>query len=181
MALKLPRTIRMDPSDAFVFTDAAEPGEWAVSGTFRFWNRDVASLEGKERQAFRSGLLGVASFGWSTLAIVSEASEAERDAVVEELARHLVTHLGAPDVATARPAAEEEVAFAASLCDHPVNTMLAVQRSVENGDIRERFRSLHRREGAVDHSRAFGFVEIDEDDDAYAEHVDIRTLGKTQP
>ena len=87
MALKLPRTIRMDPSDAFVFTEAAEPGEWAVSGTLRFWNRDVTALEGKERQAFRSGLLGVASFGWSTLAIVSEASEAERDAVARLASR----------------------------------------------------------------------------------------------
>ncbi|MEF2549872.1 DUF6505 family protein [Aurantimonas sp. A2-1-M11] len=181
MALKLPRTIRMDPSDEFVFAEAAEPGEWAVSGTFRFWNRDVASLAGKERQAFRGGLLGVTSFGWSTLVVVSEASEAEREFVVETLAAQLVKHLGAPDVATARPAAEEEVAFAASLCDHPVNTMLAVQRSVENGDIRERFRTLHRREGAIDHSRAFGFVEIDDDDDAYAEHLDIRSLGRSQP
>ena len=30
--LKFPRTIRLDPSDTFVFEWAAEPGEWAVSG-----------------------------------------------------------------------------------------------------------------------------------------------------
>jgi hypothetical protein len=34
--LKLPRTIRLDPSDIFVFERAADPGEWAVSGDFVF-------------------------------------------------------------------------------------------------------------------------------------------------
>jgi len=36
--VKLIRTIRLDPSDTFVFARAAEPGEWAVSGAFVFWN-----------------------------------------------------------------------------------------------------------------------------------------------
>src|SRR5450631_1050598 len=65
--LKFPRTIRLDPSDTFVFERAAEPGEWAVSGAFVFWNTDAAALEGKARSAFRGGFLGVASLGWSTL------------------------------------------------------------------------------------------------------------------
>ncbi len=47
---KLLRTIRLDPSDAFVFTRAAEPGEWAVPGTFLFWERPVETLIGKERR-----------------------------------------------------------------------------------------------------------------------------------
>src|SRR5262245_3275662 len=34
--VKLLRTIRLDPSDTFVFDKAAEPGEWAVSGGFAF-------------------------------------------------------------------------------------------------------------------------------------------------
>ena len=40
MALKLPRTIRLDPSDTFVYACAAEPGEWAVTGTFLFFGID---------------------------------------------------------------------------------------------------------------------------------------------
>src|SRR4051812_24743668 len=56
--LKLPRTIRLDPSDTFVFAEAAEPGEWAVSGAFVFWNRDPATLDQKQRVALRSGFLG---------------------------------------------------------------------------------------------------------------------------
>ena len=49
MALKLPRTIRLDPSDSFVYSRAAEPGEWAVTGTFLFFGADVENLSGKER------------------------------------------------------------------------------------------------------------------------------------
>ena len=39
--MKLLRTIRLDPSDTFVFERAAKPGEWAVSGAFVFWNNDA--------------------------------------------------------------------------------------------------------------------------------------------
>src|SRR5206468_4026397 len=131
--LKLPRTIRLDPSDRFVFARAAEPGEWAVSGAFVFWNQDLTTLDQKARVALRSGFLGIDSFGWSTLAIVTEASEADRQAMGERLASQLLEKFGAPDLNAARVAAEEEVAFAASLCDHPPQTLLAVQRSVENG------------------------------------------------
>src|SRR3954449_4946234 len=116
---RFPRTIRLDPSDTFVFERAAEPGEWAVSGAFVFWNRDLANLGQKQRVALRSGFLGIDSLGWSTLAIVTEASEPDRQAMVEYLACQLLEKFGAPDLAAARLAAEEEVAFAASICDPP--------------------------------------------------------------
>src|SRR5664279_108073 len=108
--LKFPRTIRLDPSDTFVFERAAEPGEWAVSGAFVFWNQDPAGLGQKQRVALRSGFLGIDSLGWSTLAIVTEATEAERQAIVARLADQLLEKFGAPDLAAARLAAEEEVA-----------------------------------------------------------------------
>ena len=110
--LKFPRTIRLDPSDTFVFERAAEPGEWAVSGAFVFWNRDPATLGQKQRVALRSGFLGIDSLGWSTLAIVTEATEAERQAMIERLAGQLMEKFGAPDAQAARLAAEEEIAFA---------------------------------------------------------------------
>ena len=172
--MKLPRTIRLDPSDEFVFPLAASPGEWAVSGAFRFWDRDPATLAGKERQAFRAGLLGIASFGWSTLVTVTEATDEEIGEATDNLARQLVIHMGAPDAATARAAAEEEIAFAASLCDHPVNTLLAVQRSVEDDGVRERFRTLKKREDMHTQARAFDIVADDEEPD---EEIDIKTIG----
>jgi hypothetical protein len=179
--LKLPRTIRLDPSDTFVFERAAEPGEWAVSGTFVFWDQDPATLGPKQRVALRSGFLGLDSFGWSTLAIVTEASEVERDAMVERLAAQLLKKFGAPDLAAARLAAEQEVAFAASLCDHAPQTLLAVQRSVEAGEIRERFRTLKPRAVALGadplhaHAPAFTFHEV-EGDEQPAEEVDLPGL-----
>jgi hypothetical protein len=183
--LKLPRTIRLDPSDTFVFERAADPGEWAVSGAFVFRDcNDPAALGQKQRVALRSGFLGVESLGWSTLAIVTEATETDRQSVVECLAAHLLARFGAPDLQGARDAAEEEVTFATSLCDHSLRTLLAVQRSIENGEIRERFRTLKPRESAPGadrlhaHARAFTFHEI-EGEDGPEEHIDLPGLMKT--
>jgi hypothetical protein len=160
--LKLLRTIALDPSDTFVFDVPAEPGEWAVSGGFRFLDQGSTMLQGKDRWAFRGGFLGVQSWGWSTLVQIVEAKESDRAILVEFLAGQLVNRLGAPDLATARLAAEEEVTFAESLCTHPVDTLIAVHRTVVDGEIREVFRTLQRREGAG-HSKAFSFVEVDDE------------------
>jgi len=117
--VKLLRTIRLDPSDTFVFERAAEPGEWAVPGAFAFAHLDPAALQGKARAAFRSGFLGIDTLGWSTLVQIVEASETDRAAAVNLLAQRLIERFGAPDLATALPAAEEEVAFAAALSHGP--------------------------------------------------------------
>jgi hypothetical protein len=172
---RLLRTIRLDPSDAFVFTRAAEPGEWAVPGTFLFWERPVETLIGKERAAFRSGLLGVSSFGWSTLATIVEADAGERAGLVDALAARLLAECGAPDAPAARAAAEAEIAYAEELAEPPVGTLVAIHRSVENGEIVERFRTLL--PGTDErHSRAFTFVEI-ADEPEVEERVDLAGLA----
>jgi hypothetical protein len=160
--VKLLRTIALDPSDTFVFDVAAEPGDWAVSGAFWFYDRDAAGLTGKDRSAFRSGFLGVQSWGWSTLVQIVQATEDDRRSLVETLATQLVDRFGAPDLATACVAAEEEVAFAESLCTHPVSTLIAVHRSAADGDVRESFRRLKLRERSG-HSKAFSFMEVEDD------------------
>jgi Family of unknown function (DUF6505) len=175
--LKLLRTIRLDPSDTFVFEPAAEPGEWAVSGAFAFWGGDPSTLEGKARSAFRSGFLGVASLGWSTLVQIVEASEADHVNLVEALAQRLVERFGAPDLQTAAVAAAEEVAFVESLCSQPQDTLIAVHRTYEDGNVREAFRTLRPREGAKP-ARAFSFMEVEgEDDKQPAEQVDLISLA----
>ena len=178
--IKLPRAIRLDPSDTLVFRRAAEPGEWLVTGSFLFDTAQLDALDAKGRVAFRAGFLGIGSFGWSTLAVVTEASAAERESAVARLAAQLLEKLGAPDLAAARAAAESEIAFAASLCDHPAQTLLALHRSYEDGEIRERFRTLtprasHDTEGF----RAFEFLEV-ESEDGPTEAVDLTNLRKTQ-
>ena len=173
--MKLLRTIRLDPSDTFVFDPVAEPGEWAVSGAFAFWNGDPAKLEGKARTAFRSGFLSVESLGWSTLVQIVEASEADRANLVELLAQQLVEHFGAPDLQAAAAAAEDEVAFVESLCAQPRDTLIAVHRSYEDGNVREAFRTLRPREGAKP-ARAFSFMEVEGEEEP-GDEVDLISLA----
>ncbi len=181
-ATRLPRTIRLDPSDAVIFVHAATPGEWAVPGTFLFWGRDLTNLSRKDQIAFRSGFVGVASFGFSTLVTVQEATAAERAALVEDLAAKFVRHLGAPSIEVARPAAEEEIALAESLCrGHALNTLVALHRRHEDGAIREQFRTLKPRDETAfsashlqGHDRAFQFFEEEVED-----HVDLFKIRGT--
>jgi Family of unknown function (DUF6505) len=178
---RLPRTLRLDPSDTVVFDRAAEPGEWAVPGGFAFWDEDPAALTGRRRQEFRAGFLGLGSFGWSTLVEVAEAAPAERAEAVEALAARIVAAYGAPDIEAARAAAAEEIAFAESLCDHhPPGTVLALARSVEEGAVRERFRTLHRRDGPPpdrDRLPVFGIVEV-EGEEEMPERPDLIALER---
>ena len=148
-----------------MFEKAAEPGEWAVSGAFAFWAGDPATLEGKARSAFRSGFLGVTSLGWSTLVQIVEASAADRAALVDLLTQQLLRRFGAPDAAAARAAAEEEVAFAESLCSQPQDTLIAVHRRCEAGEVRETFRTLRPRNGGAKPARAFSFLEVEGEDE----------------
>jgi Family of unknown function (DUF6505) len=174
--VKLLRTIRLNASDTFVFEKAAEPGEWAVSGAFAFWNRDAASLEGKARSAFRSGFLGISTLGWSTLVQVVEASKDDRLALVDTLARQLVANFGAPTINDAVAAAEEEITFAESLCTQPQDTLIAVHRTFEDGAVRESFRTLLPRSGPKP-ARAFSFVEVEGEHEQPGEQVDLIAMA----
>ena len=89
--MKLLRTIRLDPSDSFVFPRAAEPGEWAVTGSFLFWGRDPATLTGKERAAFRAGFVGVDSLGFSTLVVAQPIHPEERRAAVDAYEKQILS------------------------------------------------------------------------------------------
>lgn len=179
---QLLRTIRLDPSDGLVFPHAAEPGEWAVPGGFCFWDDDPAALEGKRRQAFRAGFLGLGSFGWSTLVQVVSATPAQREEAVGALATHLRAAYGAPDEAAARAAAEEEVAFAESLCEHPPGTLVALSRSVEDGDVRERFRTLHERaqeHRAFETLPVFAAVAVEGEEEEPAQRPDLARMARS--
>ena len=177
---RLLRTIRLDPSDTFVFERAADPGEWAVTGSFLFMETDPDKLDRGERAAFRSGFVGVRSLGFSTLVVVSEASEEEHEAAVTQLARHILTSLGAPSEAVARAAAREELAVSASLCGPGVNAVIAMHRSIVDGELHEQFRTLQPRQGSPEADRlhagvrAFQFVEVEDGPD---ERVDLATLA----
>lgn len=148
--MKLARTIRFDESDGNIFRLAAEPDELAVSGAFAFSNLDEAQVTGKVRQEFANGWLGLESFGRSTFVAVTRVTEAERDQAVMRLAAHFVGDYGAPSLDAALPAAEEEVAYMSSLCDeHKPNTLLIVERTLEDQGVREAFRVIETAEADI--------------------------------
>ncbi len=187
MAVKLLRTIRLDPSDSFVYDRAAQPGEWAVPGAFEFWDRDVAQMSGRARQAFRAGFLGLTSFGWSTLVVAVDVRPEERAEALESLAQYLLRSHGAPDIDAARAAAADEINYAEKLALHPAGTLIAMHRAVdEAGDIREQFRTLHAADAkeASQMPCSAGAFAIVEDESAHAlapgEDIDLTALATSE-
>ncbi|MGE3987058.1 DUF6505 family protein [Pseudorhodoplanes sp.] len=175
--MKLLKTIRLDASDTFVFERAAEPGEWAVPGTFVFSDTDPAILQGKARTAFRAGFLGVSSLGWSTLVQIVEADEPARAAALEQLALQLMEHYGAPDIDAARAASDEELTFAQSLCNHETGTLVALHRTADGAEIREAFRTLKARADSKAF-RAFSFMDVEGEDEGPGDRVDLVNLAQ---
>lgn len=139
---KLLRIVQFDDSDRRIYAHPAAPGEWAVPGTFSFWDTDPDALDKAGHQAFVHGFLGIESFGRGTLVQVAKIDAEELETVTRRLAAHLVDRHGAPDVEAALPAAREEIAFAQSLCEHPTDTLLGIERSIQGLDIVEEFKTL---------------------------------------
>ena len=140
--MKFPRTIRLDVSDANAFPLAAEPEEWAVTGTFAFADAAPEAMTGKEQLAFRNGWLGTDSFGRSTFVQVSVIPDEQFEAVVRNLAAHLHENYGAPDMLAAVEAARGEAEYAAGLCDHPSGPLLALERELPEDVFAQRIRVL---------------------------------------
>jgi len=157
--VRFPFIIRLDNSDSHSFTQAAEPGEPAVPGAIAFAGQDFATLTSKDRLALRSAWLGTESFGFATLVEVGEIEEAAFFATVERLARFFVERLGAPDLGAALPVARAECDEAAGLCTHPIHSLLAVEREInEAGELVERFRVIQPTR-AKDHAKIWSLTE----------------------
>ncbi len=149
--MRLARTIRFDRSDENVFERPAEEGEWAISGAFEFSNWSEADLQGKPRQAFSNGWLGLDSFGRSTFVAVAEITPAEYEAAVEALARHFFERYGAPSLDAARPVAAEELADMRAMCDdHDPNTLLVVARELVPAGVSEAFRAIRPQDASLE-------------------------------
>lgn len=145
--MKFLKVARLDDSDDHVYAKSARDGELAITGSFvfSFAEQDPETLAGKEALAFRNGLIGLESFGWSTLVRVDEVSEAEYEAAIDRLAHHFVESFGAPSLAEALPVARQEAEYAASLCEHPVGTLIAVERYADEEGIHEAFKHIQQK------------------------------------
>ena len=141
--MKLARVIRLDESDMEVYREAAEPGEWAIPGTFAYSNWTEDDLTGKPAEEFKHGWLGLTSFGRASVVAVSEITEAERDALIDLLAFHFTEAWGAPNIDAARPVAEEEIAHMVEMCEGEVaNTLIVVERSLSDAGVNDKFRLI---------------------------------------
>jgi hypothetical protein len=149
--MKFPRAIRLDGSDLEVYEAAAEPGEWAIPGSFAFIRDTAETLQGKRLQAFRSAFLGTSSFGWCTLVEVAEIDEDQYQEVIDRLAQHFVRAHGAPHIAAALPVAADEADYAVGICHHPVHTLLGIERDFGDDGIVESLKVLRPRDG-LDHA-----------------------------
>jgi hypothetical protein len=133
--VRLARTLRFDDSDERVFDPPARPDEWAISGSFEFSNWTAEMLTGKPRQAFAN----------------AKIEQAEYDALIGRLAQHFVDAYGAPDLAAARPVAEDELRYMCEMCeDHDPNTLLVVNREMVDAGISESFRAIKPQEASLD-------------------------------
>jgi len=149
--MKLARAIHLDDSDRNVYFSPARTGEWCLSGGFEFSDWSQGDLEGKARQAFANGWLGLETFGRVTFVAVTPVGESEYQDLVSRLAQHFVDLYGAPSVDAAKGVAEEELRYMAELCEeHPENTLIAVQRELSEDGVRESFRTISVPEAELD-------------------------------
>ena len=159
---KLLTTIRFDDSDKNVFSVAADQGELAVSCAFQFCDKQWDDLDGKPRQAFNNGFLGLASLGYSTFCTVTAISTSQLDEAQLLLARYLVEEFGAPDLQAAMGAAREEISYVGELCeDAGEGKVFAVRREFNaDGRINESFHlvDVDGEEQCI-HDSAWTFVE----------------------
>ena len=165
--MKLARTIRFDASDEHVFDQAAEEGQWAISGSFSFAHMRDEDITGKVKQAFANGFLAVPSFGYSTLVSVAKASEDDISQLRADLIDHFITCYGAPDEAAAGAVADDEIAFMADVCqEHKTGTLLSLQRKLTQEGIKEQFRSLAKADSCAE-QQIWQIVEEEDEDEQH--------------
>ena len=158
--MQLARAIHFDESDLNVFHSPARTGEWCLSGGFEFSNWSESDLNGKARQAFSNGWLGLETFGRVTFVAVTQIESAEYYDLVEALAQHFVTLYGAPDLDTARPVAREELAQMTTLCaDHAANTLLTVSRDLSDTGVSEVYRTIEAQAAGIDQFAIHGSLD----------------------
>jgi len=140
--MHLAKTMRLDISDTKIFPNPAETGEWAITGTFSYVDVDYGGLNSKEKIAYKSGWLGLGSFGRSTLVCVTVIKEFEHQQIIRQLSEYIFSQFRAPSMLEALDAARLEISDMAALCDHPTGTILAIGREVDEKEITEQVRKI---------------------------------------
>lgn len=158
--MKFLKTIQFDPSDTFVFENAALPDEWAISGGFLFAGAKEGNLKGKVKQAFSNGFLSAENFGHTTFSSVAEINNEDLENLKTDLAQRFFDELNAPSIEEAKAVSEAEIKFVLDMCDGvAINSIFTVHRFFDELDeIKEEFRIVDA-PGEKLHTRIWEVVE----------------------
>ena len=145
--MKFLRTLRLDPSDTFVFARAAEPGEWAVAGSVLLWGDDIPAMRGRSARRVPGGFLGFDASA-SRPSSRSRRSGRRNGTRSSRPSRRAPRALRRPDAARPPEGRAGGDRLRVVALDHEIGTVIGMRRTVEEGAIREQFRTLRRREPA---------------------------------
>lgn len=130
-----------------VLSPAATVGEWAIPGTFNFWDIPGEQLDDR----FRHGFYGLHSFAWSPVVEIAEIDDGELDQLRLQLAMHLVKAHGAPGLGAAFSYVDQELEQTQGLCAAPLGTLLIVNRRLAGDDIHEDYKRVQLARQEVNH------------------------------
>ena len=127
-------------------------------------------LQARSARLFAAAFSASTSLGWSTLVQIVEASDERSRTPGRRIWRNNWSIISArPIIATARAAAEEEVAFAESLCNQPQDTLIAVHRTLRGWRDPRGFPHPAAAQGGPKPLRAFAFLEVEGEDEQPAD------------
>ena len=128
---KFLKAVRLDNADQDLYkqSGACDEGEWVCSGGFAVCN--LAEGYRCEPRCFcDSSFLSISSRARTTLAEVVEVEDGDIEIFKDSLTQHLLFDWKAPDYATARGLAEEEIDYTVKLCEtFPSEVWITVKRS----------------------------------------------------
>ncbi len=78
---------------------------------------------------------------------IAEISEDDFQQVIDALAHYLISQHGAPHIAAALPMATDEAHYANDICQHPLHTLLAIEREFGDNGIVESLKVIRRQPG----------------------------------
>jgi hypothetical protein len=131
MAVRFPRVVSPQGKIPRLAGPQASPGEWAVTGAFRYAHRDPA---------FVGSWLGIDSFAPALQVETVPIAASDLDQVARMLAAYLLDVWEVPTPELAVELAREEIGFALALAEHPTGTILALRREFGEQGLMERAR-----------------------------------------
>ncbi len=146
---KFLKAVRLDDSDAELYkkNGSCDEGEWVCSGGFAVCN--IAEGYRCEPRCYcDASFISISSRNRCTIAEVVEVSEADIEIIKDALTQHLMLGWRAPDFATARGVAEEEIDYTLELCEtFSAEVWITVQRTPSatgNGSLEEKYDQYER-------------------------------------